>query len=94
MYPIESYAKIAEFRAMLAHPLVSEPGDDWDGHCFYAFASGKGPDRYYLRGYGHGITICFTAAQWGHIRVLFDSAFAKPEYARAWVRLTAAQGRG
>jgi hypothetical protein len=93
MYPLEPYAKIAEFRRALAHPLVMEPGNDWEGQYFFVFTAGHA-DRVYLRGRGHGITICVTATQWRQIRTLFDAAFSHPEYARAWTRLAAQHGRG
>jgi hypothetical protein len=92
MYPLKSYLKISEFRKALAHPLGTEPGRDWDGEFFFAYTAGHA-DRVYLRGHGHGITICVTAARWTQLRALFDAAFQHPEYARAWTRLTAQHGR-
>lgn len=93
MYPLEPYAKIAEFRRALAHPLVMESDNDWEGQYFFVFTAGHA-DRVYWRGRGHGITICVTSNQWEQIRALFDAAFQHPEYARAWTRLAAQHGRG
>lgn len=93
MYPIETFARIAEFRRALAHPLTTELANGWDGHYFFVFTAGKA-DRVYWRGHGHGITICVSATQWQQIRELFEAAFQHPEYARAWTRLAAQHGRG
>lgn len=89
MYPLGSYEKVAEFRRVLSYTFDSDLGQDWDGQFFYAFRQG---DRIYWRGHPHGITICVPTEQWKHIRALFGEAFAVPEYARLWIRLTAARG--
>jgi len=89
---LESYDKIADFRAMLAHPITSDGAHDYRGvHCS-AYSTGTGPDLYYLN-VGAGTTFCVAADQWQQIRELFHAAFALPEYSRAWVRLAAQKGR-
>lgn len=93
MYPIDSYPRIAEFRRLCAEPLGTGIANGKKGQYFFVFTAGR-TDRVYWQGRGHGITICVTPAQWDHIRELFDAAFANPDYARAWTRLAAQNGRG
>jgi len=92
MYPLEPYDVVAEFRAMLAHPLPPKPGNDWNGKHFYAFRAQHDSSLIYWRGRPHAITISVTNEQWEDIRAVFDEAFSRPEYARVWIRLCAARG--
>lgn len=91
LYPLGSYEMVAEFKRMLSYPFKVYPGEDWDGQYFYAFLEREGA-RIYWRERSHGITICVTAGQWGHLKEAFAKAFALPEYSRVWIRLTAERG--
>ncbi len=91
IYPLSGYEMVAEFRRMLACPLQTASGETWNGRYFHAFHSDYA-DRVYLRGKDHGVTFYVESEQWQHIRVVFDEAFASPEYARVWIRLNAERG--
>jgi hypothetical protein len=91
IYPLSGYKMVAEFRRMIACPLETPSGEDWNGHYFHAFNSQHG-DRVYLRGKAHGVTFYLNSDQWQDIRAVFDEAFASPEYARVWIRLSAERG--
>ncbi len=84
MYPLEPYARIAEFTAMLAHPLTAEFSSMWLGTYFTAVAQGQGPDEYIWRCRISRLGCNVSADQWHTMGALFDLAFSTPEYQGPW----------
>jgi hypothetical protein len=91
LYPIASYPKIAEFRAMLAALEPPSRAQPWTGEYFFGYVhpsnSGE-PAEVWFRAHENGITVGFSSEEWTVVRTLFRRAWESPDIQQAWDRLT------
>jgi hypothetical protein len=87
IYPLSSFEEVVDFRRILAHQIKRAQDDSWGGPSFRGFTFGAEPKRVYCMEHLRGITVCFTAKQWGDIKAAFDKVFSLREYASVWLRL-------
>jgi len=94
MYPISSYPKITEFRAMLA-ALTTDGLARWNGEYFFGYVApseeGKGKDVWF-RAHANGITFGSSEKEWKAVQVLFRRAWEIPEARMAWDELALEYG--
>ena len=95
MYPISSYPKITEFRAILAALSPDSPTPRWEGGYFLAYVAqpveGRGKD-YWFRAHDNGITFGLSEKEWRSVQALFRRAWELPEIRMAWDALTLEYG--
>jgi hypothetical protein len=94
LYPLTSYPRLAEFRAMLD---TMGRGDDrlWNGVHFFGYATPRPPQaatEIWFRAHDNGITLGLTVAEWATVRTLFERAWELPDLQLAWDRLTLEYG--
>jgi hypothetical protein len=94
LYPLTSYPRLAEFRAML--DTMGRGGDrSWNGAYFFAYATPWPPQaatEIWFRAHDNGITLGFTVTEWTTIQTLFKRAWDLPDVQLAWDRLTLEYG--
>ncbi len=95
LYPIIGYARLVEFRAMLAALAADHRTGDWTGSAFFAdiIASDRnGPPEIWFRAHDNGITFGFSLEEWVSLNTLFRRAWEQPEVRRAWDALALEYG--
>ena len=94
LYPLTSYPKLAELRAML--DTMAGGGDrSWNGAYFFAYATPRPPQpatEIWFRAHDNGITFGLTVAEWTAVQTLFKRAWELPDVQLAWDRLTLEYG--
>jgi len=94
-YPLISYPKITEFRAMLAALASDSAKHRWEGEHFLGYVAaseeGRGKD-YWFRAHQNGITLGLSEREWKSVLALFRRAWELPEIRIAWDALTLEYG--
>lgn len=92
LYPISSYPKIAEFRAMLkALAPPPAPVRPWSGEYFFGYvqpSTSRQPAEVWFRAHDNGITFGLSIEDWTTVRTLFQRAWESQDIQLAWDRLT------
>lgn len=91
LYPISTYPKIAEFRAMLAALAPPSDARPWTGEYFFGYVQSSKPRQsaeVWFRAHENGITFGFSTEEWAAVRTLFQRAWESPDIQGAWDRLT------
>jgi hypothetical protein len=95
LYPISSYPKIAEFRAMLTAVAPPSQIRSWNGEYFFGYvqpSSPKQPAEVWFRANDNGITFGFSVDEWTVLDALFRRAWESQDIQRAWDHLTLEYG--
>ncbi len=95
LYPVSSYPKIAEFRAMLTALAPPNARRSWTGEYFFGSAQpskSKQPGDVSFRAHDNGITFTFSAAEWTTVHSLFRRAWESQDIQAVWDRLTLEYG--
>jgi hypothetical protein len=91
LYPIISYPKIAEFRAMLAALGPASSARSWTGEYFFGYVQSgepRQPSDVWFRAHDNGITFGLSVEEWAAVRTLFQRAWQSLDIQRAWDQLT------
>jgi hypothetical protein len=91
LYPMTSYPKIAEFRAMLTALDPPSHTRPWTGEYFFGYvqpSKSRQPAEVWFRAHENGITFGVSADEWTAMRTLFRRAWELPDIQLAWDRLT------
>jgi hypothetical protein len=95
LYPITSYPKIAEFRAMLTALAPPNARRSWTGEYFFGYvqpSKPKQPTEVWFRAHDNGITFGFSVEEWVAVQKLFRRAWESQDIRAAWDRLTLEYG--
>jgi hypothetical protein len=95
LYPISSYPKIAEFRAMLAALAPPSEARSWSGEYFFGYVQASTPKQsaeVWFRANDNGITFGFSVDEWTTLDSLFRRAWESQDIQRAWNHLTLEYG--
>jgi len=89
-YPISSYARLADFRAMLGALVPSSQPVAWTGDYFVGHAqpSDQAQAEIWFRAPDNGITFFFSRDEWATVRRLFQRAWDSPHVQQAWAHWT------
>jgi len=93
-YPIDGYARTAEFRRMLEGLDLTRPLAQWKGHYFYAHV-GIMEDQDFTVNFcacDNGISFVFPMEHWKSIQDLFRRAWQSPDVTQAWDTLAQEYG--
>jgi hypothetical protein len=91
LYPIGSYPKIAEFRAMLTALGPASSARSWTGEYFFGYVQSgepRQPSDVWFRAHDNGITFGLSVEEWAAVRTLFQRAWQSLDIQRAWDQLT------
>jgi hypothetical protein len=86
-YPLSSYPKINEFRAMLEALGPQSRLRRWNGVYFFGYSVtplDQGPEAYWFRAHDNGITFGFGAKEWATVQRVFQRAWSLPDIRLAW----------
>lgn len=96
LYPISSFPKIAEFRAMLTALAPPSAHRSWTGEYFFGYvqpsSKPKPPTDVWFRAHDNGITFGFSVEEWIAVQKLFRRAWESQDIQAAWNRLTVEYG--
>ena len=93
-YPVNGYARTAEFRRMLEGLDLTRPLAQWKGHYFYAHV-GITEDQDFTVNFcacDNGISFVFPMKHWKSIQNLFRRAWQSPDVMQAWDTLALEYG--
>jgi hypothetical protein len=93
-YPVNGYARTAEFRRMLEGLDLTRPLAQWKGHYFYAHV-GITEDQDFTVNFcacDNGISFVFPMENWKSIQNLFRRAWQSPDVMQAWDTLAQEYG--
>ena len=91
MYPMSSYPRVSEFRAMLNG--LTAKSRHWKGEHFFGYTSVRdGETEFWFRAHQNDITFGFSQEEWNAVRKLFRRAWEMPEIQATWDELTMEYG--
>jgi len=93
-YPINGYARTAEFRRMLEGLDLTRPLAQWKGHYFYAHVGITENQEFDVNfcACDNGISFVFPMDHWKSIQNLFRRAWQSPDVMQAWDTLALEYG--
>jgi hypothetical protein len=93
-YPVNGYARIAEFRRMLEGLDLTRPLAQWKGHYFYAHVGITENQEFDVNfcACDNGISFVFPMEHWKSIQNLFRRAWQSPDVMQAWDTLALEYG--
>jgi hypothetical protein len=93
-YPVNGYARIAEFRRMLEGLDLARPLAQWQGHYFYAHVGIMENQEFNVNFWAreNGISFVFPMEHWKSIQNLFRRSWQSPEVMQAWETLALEYG--
>ena len=85
-YPVNGYARTAEFRRMLEGLDLTRPLAQWKGHYFYAHVGIMENQEFDVNfcACDNGISFVFPMEHWKSIQNLFRRAWQSPDVMQAW----------
>ena len=93
-YPVNGYARTAEFRRMLEGLDLTRPLAQWKGHYFYAHVGIMENQEFDVNfcARDNGISFVFPMEHWKSIQNLFRRAWQSPDVMQAWDTLALEYG--
>ena len=93
-YPVNGYARTAEFRRMLEGLDLTRPLAQWKGHYFYAHVGIMENQEFDVNfcACDNGISFVFPMEHWKSIQNLFRRAWQSPDVMQAWDTLALEYG--
>ena len=93
-YPVNGYARTAEFRRMLEGLDLTRPLVQWKGHYFYAHVGITESQEFDVNfcARDNGISFVFPMEHWKSIQNLFRRAWQSPDVMQAWDTLALEYG--
>jgi hypothetical protein len=93
-YPVNGYARTAEFRRMLEGLDLTRPLAQWKGHYFYAHVGIMENQEFDVNfcARDNGISFVFPMEHWKSIQTLFRRAWQSPDVMQAWDTLALEYG--
>jgi len=93
-YPVNGYARTAEFRRMLEGLDLTRPLAQWKGHYFYAHVGIMENQEFDVNfcACDNGISFVFPMEHWKSIQNLFRRAWQSPDVMQAWDALALEYG--
>jgi len=93
-YPINGYARTAEFRRMLEGLDLTRPLAQWKGHYFYAHVGITENQEFDVNfcACDNGVSFVFPMEHWKFIQNLFRRAWQSPDVMQAWDTLALEYG--
>ena len=93
-YPVNGYARTAEFRRMLEGLDLTRPLAQWKGHYFYAHVGITENQEFDVNfcARDNGISFVFPMEHWKSIQNLFRRAWQSPDVMQAWDTLAVEYG--
>jgi hypothetical protein len=93
-YPVNGYARTAEFRRMLEGLDLTRPLAQWKGHYFYAHVGITENQEFDVNfcACDNGISFVFPMEHWKSIQNLFRRAWQSPDVMQAWDTLALEYG--
>jgi hypothetical protein len=86
-YPLSSYPRINEFRAMLEALGPHSRLRRWNGVYFFGYSvtpPDQTPDAFWFRAHDNGITFGMSATEWAKVQRVFRRAWTLPDIRLAW----------
>ena len=86
-YPLSSYPRINEFRAMLEALGPHSRLRRWNGVYFFGYSvtpPDQHPDAFWFRAHDNGITFGMSATDWATVQRVFQRAWTIPDIRLAW----------
>jgi len=93
-YPVNGYARTAEFRRMLEGLDLTRPLAQWKGHYFYAHVGITENQEFDVNfcACDNGVSFVFPMGHWKSIQNLFRRAWQSPDVMQAWDTLALEYG--
>jgi len=93
-YPVNGYARTAEFRRMLEGLDLTRPLAQWTGHYFYAHVGITENQEFDVNfcARDNGVSFVFPMEHWKSIQNLFRRAWQSPDVTQAWDTLALEYG--
>jgi hypothetical protein len=93
-YPVNGYARTAEFRRMLEGLNLTRPLAQWKGHYFYAHVGITESQEFDVNfcACDNGVSFVFPMEHWKSIQNLFRRAWQSPDVMQAWDTLALEYG--
>ncbi len=93
-YPVNGYARTAEFRRMLEGLDLTRPLEQWKGHYFYVHVGIMENQEFDVNfcARDNGISFVFSMEHWKSIQNLFRRAWQSPDVMQAWDTLALEYG--
>jgi len=93
-YPVNGYARTAEFRRMLEGLDLTRPLAQWKGHYFYAHVGITENQEFDVNfcACDNGVSFVFPMEHWKSIQNLFRRAWRSPDVMQAWDTLALEYG--